>query len=122
MAVVNKGIWVWPSDERAQGVLLTAITKSPHLIAAMSALAKSKDGLSNAQLDDTLGDNSNWMTLWVVRQLTALGFAEFRVDLFGGPAKYFLTELGTSVLSRVTGKPAPVQPKSAPTPTVAKPA
>jgi hypothetical protein len=81
----------------------------------MMAIAKSKEGLSNAELDDVTGDSSNWMTLWVIRQLTSLGFIEFRVDLFGNPAKYELTELGRNALSMMTGQPlqrvpAPSQP------------
>jgi hypothetical protein len=74
----------------------------------MTALAKVKEGLSNSELDDALGDNSNWRTLWAVRQLTSLGFIEFEVDLFGGPARYRLTELGRNGLSTITGQP--VQP------------
>ena len=110
---MKTGLWVWPSDPKAQGKLLRRVAGAQHLVPAMAAIAKSKGGLSNAELDDLIGDNSNWMTLWVVRQLTSLGFVEFKVDLFGGPAKYKLTDLGRSVLPIVTGQP--VQPR-APTP------
>ncbi len=104
---MNTGIWVWPQEEQAQKEAIRRVSGSPHLMAAMSALAKSKDGMSNAQLDDVLGDNSNWLTLWVIRQLTAIGFIEFKVDYFGGPARYSLTELGIKTLSIITGKPIP---------------
>lgn len=121
---MNHGLWTWPPGEAAQKEIITQVAASPLLVSAMTALAKAKDGLSNAQLDDSLGDNSNWMTLWVIRQLTALGFTEFKVDFFGGPAKYRLTPLGTSVLSAVTGKPAqtPVIHAGAPAPAPPKPA
>ncbi len=91
---------------------------SPHLVPAMTTIAKSKEGLSNSELDDVLGDNSNWMTVWVVRELSSLGFIEFKVDLFGEAARYKLTELGRNVLSVITGQP--VQPRPpVPTPTEA---
>jgi hypothetical protein len=77
----------------------------------MMAIAKSKEGLSNAELDDVIGDNSEWMTLWVIRQLTALGFIEMKVDLFGDPAIYRLTELGRKALSMIMGQPAQPTPQ-----------
>lgn len=115
---MNVGIWVWPQDEQAQKEAIKKVSGSPHLVAAMSALAKNKEGMSNAQLDDVLGDNSNWLTLWVIRQLTAIGFIEFKVDYFGGPARYSLTELGIKTLSIITGKPIPPR---APAPPVQQP-
>jgi len=118
---MNIGLWVWPSDSKVQKKILRKVAASQHLVQAMSAIAKSKEGLSNAELDDAIADNSNWMTLWVVRQLTALGFIEFKVDLFGEPARYHLTELGRNALSTISGQPA--QPKPLPaTPPVAQPA
>ena len=105
-------------DQKAQRKILRKVANAQHLVSALTAIAKSKDGLSNAEIDDVIGDNSNWMTLWVIRQLTALGFIEFKIDLFGGPAKYQLTDLGRNVLSIITG--LPTQPKT-PTPPVATP-
>jgi len=46
-----------------------------------------------------LADDSNWVTLWSVRQLLALGFIDYKVDFFGGPAKYTATELDRNVLA-----------------------
>jgi hypothetical protein len=111
---MNTGLWVWPSDQKAQRKVLRKVAGEQHLAPALAAIAKSKDGLSNAELDDVIGDNSGWMTLWVVRQLTALGFIDFKVDLFGEPARYRLTELGQSVLSILTGKPVQPKPVAAP--------
>ncbi len=88
----------------------------------MQAIAKSKDGLSNAQIDDALSEYSHWQTRWVVDQLISLGFADYKVDLFGGPGKYVLTELGKNALSVITGKPVQAPPPSAPNPPTAKPA
>ena len=113
---MTNGLWVWPSDPKAQRKVLRKVAGSLRLMAAMAALAKSKEGLSNAQVDDAIGDNSEWMTLWVIRQATSLGFIEFKVDFFGEPARYQLTDLGRRVLSMITGQalqpkaPAPVAP------------
>ncbi|MDG7008609.1 MAG: hypothetical protein JRN06_10270 [Nitrososphaerota archaeon] len=121
-----KGIWVWPADSREQRAVLRKTAASPHLMAAMSALAKSKEGMSNAELDDAINDSAEWTTLWVVRQLTALGFVEFKVDFFGNPNRYQLTDQGWSALSSITGKPAvkpaPPAPVAPPQATPAKPA
>lgn len=105
---MNKGLWIWPSDQNAQRMVLRKVAESKQLVSAMAAIAKSKEGLSNAELDDVIGDNSEWLTLNVVRQLTSLGFVEFKVDFFGGPARYQLTDRGRSAVSMITGKP--VQP------------
>jgi hypothetical protein len=107
---MNTGLWVWPTDAKAQRRTLRNVSKAEHLVAAMQAIAKSKDGLSNAQLDDTLSDYSNWQTRWVVSQLISLGFADYNVDFFGEPGRYVLTELGANALSAITGKPIQKQP------------
>ena len=88
----------------------------------MRAIAKSKDGLSNAQIDDALSEYSHWQTRWVVDQLISLGFVDYKVDFFGGPGKYVLTELGKNALSAITGKPVQTPPPAAPSPPPAKPA
>ena len=112
---MTSGLWVWPSDPKGQRKVLRQVAASPHLVAALTAIGKSKEGLSNAELDDVINDNSEWMTLWVIRQLTALGFTEFKIDFFGDPAKYRLTEIGRQALSTITGQP--LQKPPAPTPT-----
>ncbi len=95
------------------------VAASPRLVAAMTFLSKSKDGLSNSELDELTSDNSNWETIWTVRQLLSLGFSEYRVDHFGGPARYALTELGRNVFAVISGKPLPAAPKpAAPAPVV----
>src|SRR5271157_1304584 len=105
---MNKGLWIWPSDQNAQRMVLRKVAESKQLVSAIGAIAKSKEGLSNAELDDVIGDNSEWLTLNFVRQLTSLGFVELKVDFFGGPARYQLTDRGRSALPVITGKP--VQP------------
>jgi hypothetical protein len=114
---LNTGLWVWPSDAKAQQNVLQKVAVSPHLLQAMTSLMKSNEGLSNSELGDAIADNSDWMTLWTVRQLTSLGFVEYKVDFFGGPARYQLTELGRNALGMITGQP--VQQK---TPAQAPPA
>lgn len=114
---MDKGLWVWPPDFKGQRKVVRMVSQSDHLMAALNSLAKSKDGLSNAQIDDSIGDASNWMTLWVTRQLMALGFADYKADFFGNPGKYTLTDLGRAVLQAITGAPTPAtSPVSRPTP------
>jgi hypothetical protein len=82
-------------------------------MAAMTAIAKNKEGLSNVELADATNNTSEWTTLWVVRQLTSLGFLEFKVDLFGNPARYQLSEAGRAAFALVTGQPPPKPPPPA---------
>jgi len=118
---MNKGLWVWPADSKEQQRTLRRVSQSEHLVDAMQAIAKSKEGLSNAEIDDVLTNNSDWMTRWVVEQLVSLGFIEYKVDFFGGPGKHKLTELGANALSAITGKPIQtLQPAPTPPP-AAKP-
>jgi hypothetical protein len=107
---MNTGLWVWPSDAKAQQKVLHIVAASPHLMQAMRFLMKSKEGLSNSELDDLMADYSNWMTLWNVKQLTSLGFIEYKVDFFGGPARYQLAELGRNSLATITGQPVQQKP------------
>ena len=107
---MNKGLWAWPSDPRGQRKVLRKVAASPHLMSAMAVISKSKEGMSNAELDDAINDSSEWTTLWVIRQLTALNFIDFRVDLFGNPARYQMSELGRAALSMITGQPLPQKP------------
>ena len=111
-----KGLWIWPSNPRAQRTVLRRVAASPHLVAALTAIGKSKDGMSDAELDDAINDIAEWTTLWVVRQLTSLGFIEYKVDFFGNPAKYHLTEPGRAALAAITGQPPPKPPAATPPP------
>jgi hypothetical protein len=117
-----KGLWVWPSDPKAQRKVLMKVAESPHLVAALTTIGKSKDGMSNAELDDAINDSSEWTTLWIVRQLMALGFVEFKVDFFGNPARYQLTEIGRTALATITGQPIAPKPPSVAPPQPAAPA
>jgi hypothetical protein len=110
---MDKGLWIWPPDPRGQRRILRRVADSKRMVAVLTGIAKSKEGLSNPELGELLADNSNWMTLWPVRQLIALGFIDYRVDLFGGPGHYTITELGKNALSAMMGQPP--QPKT-PTP------
>jgi hypothetical protein len=107
---MNAGLWAWPSDAKAQQNVLRKVAASPHLLRAMTCLMSNKEGLSNSELDDLTADNSDWMTLWTVRQLTSLGFVEYKVDFFGGPARYQLTELGRNALGMIAGQPVQQKP------------
>lgn len=107
---MKHGFWVWPGDERQRRKTLRAVAGDVHLFTLLKAIAKSKDGMSNPEVDETLGNNSDWMTLWTVRQLLALGFVDYKVDLFGEPSRYIVTELGKSVLDIMTRPPRAVAP------------
>jgi len=109
---MTKGLWVWPTDQRGQRKTLRKVSESPHLMVALSAIGKSKEGLSNAELPDALNDSSEWTTLWVVRQLLSLGFIEEKVDLFGNPIKYQITESGRTALAAINGQPIPPKPSA----------
>ena len=109
-----KGVWVWPSDTKEQRRVLKKVAVSPHLVSAMAAIAKSTEGMANSEIAEVFSDGSEWPTLWVIRQLTSLGFVEFKVDFFGNPARYQLTEQGRSALSMITGQPTPKPPAPAP--------
>jgi hypothetical protein len=115
-----KGIWFWPSDPKEQEKVLKDIRASEPILAALTALSKSKDGLSNAQLDIAIGSFSQWYTRWMIERLLSLGFVEYKVEWFGDPGKYVLTDLGREVLRRLTGQP-PQPVVAAPVP-VPKPA
>ena len=104
---MKQGLWVRPSDPKSQGKALRMVSQAPHLIPALTAISKSKEGMSNSELDELIADSSEWMTLWIIRQLTSLGFIEYKVDLFGGPARYQVTELGRAALAAMTTQPKP---------------
>jgi hypothetical protein len=107
---MEKGLWVWSSDERSQRRMTKKVSESKHLMAALEAIMKRKEGLSNAELDDLISDNSEWMTHSVMSKLLSLGFVEYRVDMFGNPGRYVLTDLGRDIMQKVTGQPASAKP------------
>jgi hypothetical protein len=98
------GIWFWPSEAKEQTKVLQRIRREDELTTIVAALAKGQEGLSNAQVDNLLRNNSQWRTLIHMEELTALGFVEYKVQIFGDPGKYHLTDLGRSVLAQITGK------------------
>jgi len=108
----EKGLWVSAPDERTQRRITKKVSQSKHLMAALEAIMKRKEGLSNAELDDLISDNSSWMTLSVVRELLSLGLVEYQVDLFGNPGRYTLTDLGRNIMQRITGQVASVKPSA----------
>ncbi len=111
-----KGIWFWPNEPKQQEKVLRDIQTSEPILAALTALTKSKDGLSNAQFDVAMATFSQWNARWTIEQLLSLGFIEYKVELFGDAGKYVLTELGKNVLGRLTGKPQQQVVAQAPAP------
>jgi hypothetical protein len=96
-----KGIWAWPSEPSDQEKTLRKIVEEDELAAILAALAKNPEGLSNAQLDRLLSNNSQWRTLPHMKELIALGFVQYHVQFFGEAGKYELTDLGKTVVSRI---------------------
>lgn len=96
-----KGIWTWPSDPKQEERVLTRVRQEDELAKILAALDKNPNGLSNAQIDNLLANNSQWRTLWHVRELIALGLVEYRVELFGEPGRYVLTERGKALLPNI---------------------
>ena len=101
---MNEGIWVWPSDLKMQRRTLRKVSHSPHLMTLLEAIAKSSEGLSNPEVSEALGNNSGWMIIWSVRQLLALGFIEYKIDLFGEASRYVITELGKQAAAIMSGQ------------------
>jgi len=102
-----KGVWVWPESQDEQEQMLKRIRSSEYLITILSAISKSKDGLSNAQVDLTVKSYSQWNTRWAINELEGLGLIDYKVDLFGGAGKYTLTDLGRNVFQNISDQ----QPK-----------
>jgi hypothetical protein len=98
-----KGIWVWPSDPKQEDRVLRRVRQEDDLAAILAALAKNQNGLSNAQIDNLLANNSQWRTLWHMRELIALGLVEYKAELFGEPGRYTLTERGKTLLPKIVG-------------------
>jgi DNA-binding HxlR family transcriptional regulator len=96
-----KGIWAWPSEPSDQDKTLRKIMEEDEFVTILAALAKSPEGLSNAQLDRLLSNNSQWRTLSHMRELIALGFVQYHVQLFGEAGRYELTDLGKTVVPRI---------------------
>jgi hypothetical protein len=96
-----KGIWTWPSEPKEQDKVLRRILDEDELFTIILALANNPEGLSNAELDRLLANNSQWRTLSHTRELIALGFVEYHVQFFGDAGKYQLTDLGKTAMVRL---------------------
>jgi len=96
-----KGIWAWPSKPKDQDKTLQKIMEEDELVTILVALVKNLEGLSNAELDRLLSNNSQWRTLSHMKELTALGFVQYRVQFFGEAGKYEITDLGKTATSRM---------------------
>jgi predicted transcriptional regulator len=96
-----KGIWIWPSESKEQDEVLRRILREDELAIILLALANHPEGLSNAELDKLLANNSQWRTLPHMRELVGLGFVEYQVQYFGDSGKYKLTELGKTVVPKL---------------------
>jgi hypothetical protein len=96
-----KGIWIWPLEPKEQEKTLRRIMQEDELSTILVTLASHPEGLSNAQIDRLLGNNSQWRTTLHMRELMALGFVQYDVHFFGDPGKYLLTDLGKTIVARL---------------------
>jgi len=100
-----KGIWAWPSSANDQDNTLLKVMREDELATILFALEKTPQGLSNAQLDKMLTNNSQWRTLKHMRELISLGFVQYHVEFFGNAGGYTLTELGKAAIARMRQGP-----------------
>lgn len=98
---MSKETWYWPEDDEGREQVLRKLSQSEYMRKAIESLEKNQQGLSNSELDEAVGANSNWLTLWIVRQLLALGLIEYEADLFGNPGRYRLTDKGKEVAQQL---------------------
>jgi len=98
-----KGIWTWPADPKEQEETIRQIAQEDELTSILEALAKSTEGMSNAQLDKSLSNNSQWRTLSHMKELLGLGFVSYHIQFFGEAGKYKITDLGKAALSKIRG-------------------
>jgi hypothetical protein len=103
-----KGIWAWPSDTKAQDNILHQMASEDEYLEILQALEQSPTGLSNAQLDKLLANNSQWRTLKHMQGLIAVGFVRYDVKLFGNAGEYRITELGKTALARINAGLPPI--------------
>jgi hypothetical protein len=93
-----RGAWTWQEKEKHQ---IIDRLKTPRMLGILTALKGNESGLSNAEIDSILGTASQWLIFWDLRELMSLGIVEYKVELFGEPGKYHLTQLGLSVLQQI---------------------
>ncbi len=99
-----KGTWFWPADSKSQEKTVRKIRDEDQLSKIIVAISKSPDGLSNAQIDNILANNSQWRTLWHLKELMSMNLVQYNVQFFGEAGRYVLTDLGRELLSRITGQ------------------
>lgn len=105
-----KGFWIWPANQESQARIIDRL-RGTAIADVLTALSKNKTGLSNAQLDMLMDNNSQWNSISTLSQLLALGFAEYRVNIFGDSGKYLITELGRDALDRLAPSIVPFRSK-----------
>jgi len=93
----------WTAEEIEKQATRRRSAEENHLLAIMRILEKSRDGLSNAEIDALLDNNSQWAAALYLKQLSAALLIVYRTQFFGEPGKYILTESGRALLRRVSG-------------------
>lgn len=96
-----RGIWTWPAGPKDQDKTMRRIMQEDELAKILFALAESPQGLSNAELDRFLSNNSQWRTLPHMKELMALGLVGYHVQFFGEPGKYEITDRGRALTTQM---------------------
>jgi predicted transcriptional regulator len=100
-----KGLWT--AREIENGRTSKELGEEAHLVSILKILEASKNGLSNAEIDVALNNNSQWVAMWHIRELMAGGLVRYQVQLFGEPGKYTVTESGLAFLHRIEASTRP---------------
>lgn len=109
LRVIEKGFAIttgWTRTSHSyfdkQSELYKKLNREEHLRIILKMLAEHKEGLTDAEIDATLSNYSQWTTLLHLRELLSTGLIEYKPELFGNPGRYFITELGISTLKNIT--------------------
>jgi len=95
-----RGLWTARDiEDHAAGASRSA--EEDHLIAILLILQEHKEGVSNAEIDALLNNNSQWVAMWYIRELLAAAFIEYKSQFFGEPGKYTITASGAAFLQRL---------------------
>ena len=95
-----KGLWT-ASDIEREATSGNRSAEEDHLIAMLRVLDEHKEGVSNAEIDALLNNNSHWLAIWHIRELLAAAFIEYKVHFFGDPGKYTITPSGHAFLQHL---------------------
>jgi repressor of nif and glnA expression len=95
-----KGLWT-ASDIEADAAGTSQSAEENRLVAILRILEEHEEGVSNAEIDALLNNNSQWVAIWQIRELLAAAFIEYKLQPFGEPGRYAITTSGHAFLQRL---------------------